>query len=110
MRRDRCGADQPPTAALSDHLPRRGLVAVQDTRHVHVDRLPPLSWRDLQQRSRHRDAGIRDHHVQAAEMPNVLGHRRVHAGCIGHIHRKAEDSLRSAQIVNRGVHLVLGGR
>ena len=53
-------------------------------RAADVYRLLPLNRSDLQQRSSHRDAGVRDHHVQAAEMPHVLGGRRLHAVGIGH--------------------------
>ena len=83
---------------------------MQDTFHVHVHRLLPLNRSDLQQRSSHRDAGVRDHHVQAAEMPHVLATAASTLSASVTSTNSPESSPGTAQASDHGVHLVFGGR
>ena len=106
MCRDRGGANQSTAAALGDHLPRRRLVAMQHTLHVDVHGELPLLCRDLQQRSGHRDARVRHHDVQAAEVPYVGGDRRLHARRLGHVNSQAKGYVGAAEASNQRLKLI----
>ena len=70
---------------------------MEHTFDVDVHGFLPLLCSGLHQRRGHRDARVRHHDVQAAEVPDVSRHGRVNARRIGDIYSEVRSNFRAAE-------------
>ena len=70
--RPRRRRDQHPAVALFPHLARRRLAGVERSKDVHVEDVPHLLLRHIQERPVAQDAGVRHHRVDLPELRHAL--------------------------------------
>ena len=101
----RRGGHQDHATVAGDHPSRRLLRAMEDAGEVHVEHTSPVHGLDLEKRLAHRDAGIRDEHVDAAEQLVGAGERYGDLGFVGDV--AAQRGRKPGDPLSGRRHLVL---
>jgi hypothetical protein len=83
---------------------------MEHTFDVDVHDFLPLLCSGLHQRRSHRDARVRHHDVQAAEVPDVSRHGRVNARRIGDIYSEVKSNFRAAEAGGHRLCVIHCGR
>ena len=91
-----------PTGVRADHLAKGSSRAEERPAQVDVEHALPGLVGHPQRQLVDRDAGVRDEHVDVAELGLDLGERRVHGRAVGDVARDARAPRPTPSVPRRG--------